>query len=142
MSLKRKLIRFFAMRRHRSTVPTGLAPLSDLHSAVLFLDKPDDLEEPQKTAITRFFKQHGITLSFLYDDDEDLRTSSDLFISLSAIGGVNERYAATSSAARFKIGRHQLKGDVYDFVVTDGSPEPAQPMEAFKVVEHFILNIQ
>ena len=142
MSLKSKAKHFLCLRRHRSDVPTGLVPLSDISTAVIFMDCPEDLLESQKIGIMGFFKHHGITVSFLYADDEELRTSSDLFISLSVQGGINERYAAVSSTARFKIGRHQLKGDVYDFVVTDGAPEPVPALDAFKVIEHFILNIQ
>ena len=142
MSLKTKLIRNLFMRRHRSTVPTGLVPLSDLGSAVLFLDNPSDLDEPQKIAIGKFFRQHGIELSFLYADDEELRSSSDLFISLSPSGDVNERYAAGCSRARFKVGRHQLPGDIYDFVVTDNTPEPVPAIDAYNYIEQFLLNIQ
>ena len=142
MNLKRKLIYLLRMRRHRSTVPTGLVPLSDMHTAVMYLDSADDLQEPQKVSIRAFFRQYGITLSFLHAEDDELRTDSDLFVSLSIEGGLAERYSAVTSKARFKIGRHQLKGDIYDFIVTDTAPEPVPAWEAFKVIEHFILNIQ
>ena len=142
MSLKRKLIRYFCMGRHRSSVPTGLVPLSDLHSVVMYLNSPEDLQEPQKITIGKFFKQHGMELSFLHADDEELRSDSDLFISLAPKSDVNECYAAGCSSARFKIGRHQIKGDIYDFVVTDGTPEPAAAIDSYNVIEQFLLNIQ
>ena len=142
MKITRKLIHFLRLRRNRSTVPTGLVPLSGLHSAVIYLENPGDLSEPQKVSVTTFFKQHGIGTSWLHAEDEELRSSSDLFISLSLSGDIFERYAATCSSARFKVGRHQLKGDVYDFVMTDNGPEPVPPMDACGVIEQFLLNIK
>ena len=140
--LIQKLLRRLCLRRHRSTVPTGLVPLSGLSSAVIYLDNPGDILESRKISISTFFKRYGIQTSWMHSEDEDLRSSSDLFISLSSAHDINERYAAESSSARFKIGRSQLKGDVYDFVVTDNGPEPAPASEAFDVIEHFIVNIQ
>ena len=142
MKLTTRLKRWLCLRRHHSTVPTGLVPLSELHSAIIYLDKADDLSEPQKIRLQKFYADKGVSLSFIHADDEDLRSSSDLFISLSSLGDINERYAAGSSTARFKVGRHQLKRDVYDFVVTDNSPEPREPMEAYNVIEQFLINIQ
>ena len=142
MSLKRKLIRYLCLRSHRSTVPTGLVPLSEMSDAVIFMDKPDDLSEPQKVTIQIFFKGYGVKLRFIYADDEDVRSVSDLFLSLSSEGGINERYAAVSSGARFKIGRRQIKGDVFDLVVTDNGPEPAPVLDAYKVIERFMVTIR
>ncbi len=140
--LELKLRRRLCLRRHRSTVPTGLVPLSGMHSAVIYLDTPADLMEPQKIKIASYFKRYGIGVSWLSSEDEQLRSSSDLFISLSSLHDINELYAAVCSEARFKIGRRQLKGDVYDFVVTDNGPEPAPAAEAIDVIEHFLVNIQ
>ncbi|MBR5906046.1 MAG: hypothetical protein IKZ51_06285 [Bacteroidales bacterium] len=142
MKITRKLIHFLRLRRNRSTVPTGLVPLSGLHSAVIFLENPGDISEPQKVSVATFFKQHGIGISWLHSEDEELRSSSDLFISLALSGDIFERYAASCSSARFKVGRHQLKGDVYDFVMTDNATEPVPAMEACGVIEQYLLNIK
>ena len=142
MKVTRKLIHLLSLRRNRSTEPTGLVPLSALHSAVIYLDNPGDLSEPQKVSVTTFFKQYGIGISWLHAEDEELRSSSDLFISLALAGDIFERYAASCSSARFKVGRHQLKGEIYDFVMTDNGPEPVPAMEACGVIEQFLLNIK
>ena len=142
MKFFRKLKLFLRLRRDRSMVATGLVPLSALSSAVLYLDTADVLPEHIKTSIDKFFGQKGIKLSFLCADDPDLRTIQDLFISLSTSGDIFERYAAVCSEARFKVGRRQLKGDIYDFVVTDNGPEPIPAAEAFSFIESFINNIQ
>ena len=74
--------------------------------------------------------------------DKDLRTDSDFFLSLNPKPCINERYAASSSTARFKAGRHQLKGGVYDLVVSDTTPEPVAMKEAFEVIEKMLNNIK
>ena len=143
MNIWRKLKRFLCIGSHRSTVPTGLVPLKDLHSAVVYLLNQEDLTEPQKTAFTSFLRKYGLTSTvFIASDALELRTSSDLFISLCPEDDINERYAATASTARFKIGRHQIKRGIYDFVVTDNGPEPVPVIEALEVIKHFITNIQ
>lgn len=142
MKLIRKFKRLLYLRRYRSTVPTGLVPLAELSSATVYMDLPENLSEPQKTTLASFFKQYGIGVSWLFADDEELRSDSDLFISLALSGDINEKCAAECSCARFKVGRHQLKGDVYDFVVTDKGPDPAPAMEAYEVIAHFLQNIK
>lgn len=143
MNLKRKLIRYLCLHRHSSSIPTGLEPLSKLRSVVIFMDKADEITEPQKIKIRGFFKEYGLSTSFLYMDNDDLRSSSDMFISLSLEGGINERYAASASTARFKVGRHQLEHDIYDLVVTDSDPEhPCAPLDALTAIEHYLVNIQ
>ncbi len=142
MKLIRKFKRLLYLRRHRSTVPTGLVPLTEMHSVTVYMDLPEDISEPQKTTVLRFFKQYGIAVSWLFADDEELRSSSDLFISLALSGDINETCAAKCSCARFKVGRHQLKGEVYDFVVTDKGPDPSPAMEAYEVIVLFLQNIK
>ena len=67
----------------------------------------------------------------------------DLFISLA--GNPDQfaaEYEARCSTARFKAGRHQLKGGVYDLVVSDTAPEPVAMKEAFEVIEKMLNNIK
>lgn len=142
MNLFRKLIRLFCTGRHRSTVPTGFLPLSGIKSAVVYMDHEESGVEPLKLKIKDFFGRQDIQLTFISPIDKDIRTSSDLFIALNARPSIDERYAATSSTARFKIGRHQLRRSVYDFVVAD--PEEAQTnvSAVFDVIEKMITSIR
>ncbi|MBO4671758.1 MAG: hypothetical protein J5640_07980 [Bacteroidales bacterium] len=142
MSLFRKLTRLINMGRHRSTVPTGFLPLSEVHSAVVYLDPEDSGVEPLKLRLKDFFGKRGIGLQIAGPSDKELRTSSDLFIALNARPGIDERYAATCSTARFKIGRHQLKKDVYDFVVTDQEDTRTSISAVFDVIENMITSIR
>ena len=124
MGFTRKLVRAFALRAHRSKVPTRLMP------------------QPFKLKLKEFFNKRGIELKIIGEFDKDLRTDSDFFLSLNPKPCINERYAASSSTARFKAGRHQLKGGVYDLVVSDTTPEPVAMKEAFEVIEKMLNNIK
>ena len=135
MGFTRKLVRAFALRAHRSKVPTRLIPLTEIRSAVVYVNAVEPYCEPFKLKLKDFFGKRGIEL-------KDLRTDSDFFLSLNPKPCINERYAATSSTARFKAGRHQLKGGVYDLVVSDTTPEPVAMKEAFEVIEKMLNNIK
>ena len=142
MSLKRKIARRFCLRSHRSRTATGVMPLSEVYSVVVFTDDAEAGREPLKVAIKSFFAKGGAVVRFIRADDEDLRTSSDMFVALNSRPSIDERYAAMSSGARFKIGRHQLRRSVYDFVVAD--PEEAQTnvSAVFDVIEKMITSIR
>lgn len=120
MSGLRTIARFLLMRHHRSKTPTGILPLSELHSAVIMCDPKDPCPEKD---IKRFFEPYGISYSIISEFDKDIRTGSDIFISLTGETSISERYAAMSSTARFKVGRRQIKRDVYDLVVYNPAPE-------------------
>ena len=113
MSLVRKLIRLFCTPSHRSQVQTGLLPLQDIKSATVFVDENEAGFEPLKLRIKEFFSSRGIEVAFLSAFSKDIRSTSDLFIALNAKPSIDERYAAASSSARFKIGRHALKKGTY-----------------------------
>ena len=142
MGFTRKLVRVFALRAHRSKVPTRLMPLSEIRSAVVYVNAVEPYCEPFKLKLKEFFNKRGIELKIIGEFDKDLRTDSDFFLSLNPKPCINERYAASSSTARFKAGRHQLKGGVYDLVVSDTTPEPVAMKEAFEVIEKMLNNIK
>ena len=142
MSLKRKIARRLCLRSHRSRTATGVMPLSEVYSVVVFTDDAATGLEPLKVAIKSFFAKGGAVVRFIRADDEDLRTSSDMFIALNSRPSIDERYAAMSSGARFKIGRHQFPGQVYDLVVADPGEEPASATEAFTLIQQLITSIK
>ena len=55
MSLFRKLKRLFCMGRHRSTVPTGFLPLTEVRSVVIYTDPDESGVEPLKLRLKEFF---------------------------------------------------------------------------------------
>lgn len=142
MSLVRKLIRLFCTPSHRSQVQTGLLPLQDIKSATVFVDENEAGFEPLKLRIKEFFSSRGIEVVFLSAFSKDIRSTSDLFIALNAKPSIDERYAAASSSARFKIGRHALKKGTYDFVVSDPEEVPAPVSEVFDVIEKLLCSVK
>lgn len=142
MKLLRKIIRRLCLRAHRSHTATGVMPLSEVSSVVVFTDDSEAGLEPLKVNIKTFFAKGGAVVRFVRADDKDLRSSSDLFIALNSRPGIDERYAAVCSGARFKIGRHQFPGQVYDLVVKDPGEEPAAAADAFAMIQKLITSIQ
>ena len=142
MKLMRKLIRRLCLRSHRSHTATGVIPLSEVFSVVVYTDDSEAGLEPLKVNIKTFFAKGGAVVRFVRADDDDLRTTSDVFIALNSVPSIDERYAAVCSGARFKIGRHQFPGQIYDLVVTDHGEEPAPASEAFALIQKLITSIQ
>ena len=74
-----------------------------------------------------------------------LAASPDLFISLIAKDDYPIRYMATCSQARFKIGRKQLPGNIFDLVVMEQQGHGTVPMpeeEVFKSVKSLLAKIK
>lgn len=133
------IARFFARRAHRSKTPTGLLPLSQIHSATVFRDP----EEPEPNiALHRFFDPLGIEVTTISQHDRNVRSGGDLFIALSSQKSISEEYAALSSTARFKVGRRQLPGNVYDLVYTDPEGEVQRQEDAFKAISALLEKIR
>jgi len=142
MQFLRKIIRLFCTGSHRSTVPTGFLPLSETKTAVVFTSQSEPGLDSATAAARKFFADRGITVRFISAADKNIRTQSDLFIAINAHKSIDERYAARSSTARFKLGRHQLRRQVYDILVTDATDEPASQDKAFKSISDILTTIK
>ena len=74
-----------------------------------------------------------------------LEAKPDLFISLINKDDYPIRYMATCSQAKFKIGRKQLPGNVFDLVVIDRQEPDSVPLpedEVFKSVKALLAKIK
>ena len=74
-----------------------------------------------------------------------LQARPDLFISLIAKDDYPIQYMATCCEAKFKIGRKQLPGDIFDLVITDQSGSEGAPMpedEIFKSVKELLAKVK
>ncbi|MCR4824412.1 MAG: hypothetical protein K5849_03530 [Bacteroidales bacterium] len=153
--------RWFALRRNQSTVATTLLPLREVHSATVFVDTTVAGEDPARIsrAIRQFFDYHGIPVLVLCPQQQDinlvgilkprLRGSKenprreDLFISLAASPeNFAAEYEARCSTARFKVGRFQLPGGVYDLVVATPETSEAGQAAAFAAIKDYLDKIQ
>ena len=74
-----------------------------------------------------------------------LEAKPDLFISLINKDDYPIRYMATCCEAKFKIGRKQLPGDIFDLVITDQKDPEGKSMpedEIFKSVKALLAKIK
>ena len=74
-----------------------------------------------------------------------LEAKPDLFISLINKDDYPIRYMATCCEAKFKIGRKQLHGDIFDLVITDQKDPEGKSMpedEIFKSVKALLAKIK
>ena len=153
------LYRQMVLRQVRSTTPTSLMPLSKVKSAAVFVDAQAG-EDPQPVcrAVQQYFDYQGIPVRILCPQKGDLTINGrmkkrargtresrkeDLFISLA---GSPENFAAAfeacSSTARFKVGRFELPGAVFDLVVADPQDGEASPAAAFAAIKDFLDKIR
>lgn len=135
----RTILRLFLLYGHRSKVPTGIYPLDSIES-VAVLRSPDEYAVDRM--ITEFFRPRNIRVRLLSKEDPDLRTDEDLFISLLAEPDIDELYAALSSKAKFKIGIHNLRPDVYNMVVTVADSEDVRQVAFFETIQDILTKIR
>lgn len=135
-----------AIRRYSSPIPTGPAPLARVRSALVLMDPGMWYADGARNRMASFFKSRGIGFTVLEYTAEDLNWfgrlkypkgvqpigEEDLFVSLRYDDDFAAEYAAKSSRAFFKIGRHQLPpGDVYDLLIAPESGPDADAGEIF-----------
>ncbi len=70
-----------------------------------------------------------------------LRSGNDLFISLIDNTGFPVTYLAVCSAAKFKIGRRQLPGHIFDLIVEDSASRNLSSEEAFAEITKYLEKI-
>lgn len=165
-----------SLLRHASAVPTGIVPMAELHSAVVFMDVEDPEFDACKRDIQAFFRHYGIKGEIFFFDfrkisaGERLITSitttvlrkdlnwfgkpsrekvklllngrPDLFLSLLPGAPFPLAYMATTSDARFKVGREQLAGGTFDLVVKDPSGKALSQREALQAIITYLDKIQ
>lgn len=66
----------------------------------------------------------------------------DVFISLIKDPGFAVEYMARTSNARFKIGRKQLPGNLFDLVITDPSGKDLSQLQSFQAMKEYLNRIQ
>lgn len=128
----RTFLRRLLLLHDKSDQPTGLVPLGSLHTAVVLRD-PEG-QSSLDSEIQNYFKRKGLTVRLMSMRDSKLRSKEELFLSLIVADDVNETYAAVSSHAKFKIGTHQVKGNIYDLVVSPSRNGDARQIAIFEAI--------
>lgn len=66
----------------------------------------------------------------------------DVFISLINDPGFAVEYMARTSNARFKIGRKQLPGNLFDLVIKDPAEKDLSQLQSFQAMKEYLNRIQ
>lgn len=66
----------------------------------------------------------------------------DLFISLIKEPDFAIEYMARTSKARFKIGRQQLEGNLFDIVISDPAGKEVSQLDCFTAIKSYLNKIQ
>lgn len=170
------IFRKSSLKKHASTVPTGILPLSQIKSYVAIIDVEDTTYDTCKSAILNYFRSMDIRGSVFFQDfrkigSEDRLITSiqttitkkdldwvgrpskyklnvlgeqapDLFISLIKDPEFAIEYMARTSTAKFKIGRKQMEGNLFDLVINDPEDKQISQMESFKAIQSYLTKIQ
>ena len=172
----KNIFRKRSLKKHASTVPTGILPLSQIKSYVAIIDVEDTSYDRCKSAIMNYFRSMDIRGAVFFQDfrkigSEDRLITSiqttitkkdldwvgrpskyklnvlgeqapDLFISLIKDPEFAIEYMARTSTAKFKIGRKQMEGNLFDLVINDPEDKPISQMESFKAIQSYLTKIQ
>lgn len=155
------LLRWYVLRRNRSTVPTTLLPLREVRRATVFVDTTVEGEDSARIcrAVRQFFDYQGIPVIVLCPNKKEINLigclkkkargdgetprQEDLFISLAASpDNFAAAFEARRSTARFKVGRFQLEGDVFDLVVSMPEASEAGQAAAFAAIKDYLNKIR
>ena len=150
-----------ALKKHRSQVRTNITPLKDIRTAVTVIDVEDTSFDNCKKDIMAFYRDNGIKGEIFFFDFRKIGDAERLITSITNtvlkkdlnFYGKPARekldlmleYMATCCEARFKIGRKQLPGNIFDLVITDqATPEGTSTPEdeIFKSVKELLAKVK
>lgn len=170
------IFRKSSLKKHASTVPTGILPLSQIKSYVAIIDVEDTTYDTCKSAILNYFRSMDIRGSVFFQDfrkigNEDRLITSiqttitkkdldwlgrpnkyklgvldeqnpDLFISLIKEPDFAIEYMTKTSKARFKIGRKQMDGNLFDLVINDPAGKDISQLESWGAIKNYLGKIR
>ena len=172
----KNIFRKRSLKRHASSIPTGILPLSQIKSYVAIIDVEDTSYDTCKSAIMTYFRSMDIRGSVFFQDfrkigSEDRLITSiqttitkkdldwigrpskyklgvmekedpDLFISLIKEPEFAIEYLTKTSKARFKIGRKQMEGNLFDLVITDPAGKNISQLESWNAIKNYLGKIR
>lgn len=172
----KNIFRKRSLKRHASSIPTGILPLSQIKSYVAIIDVEDTSYDTCKSAIMNYFRSMDIRGSVFFQDfrkigSEDRLITSiqttitkkdldwigrpskyklgvmekedpDLFISLIKEPEFAIEYLTKTSKARFKIGRKQMEGNLFDLVITDPAGKNISQLESWNAIKNYLGKIR
>lgn len=153
------LARRIAVKKHSSTVPTRIMPVSQMHRVTVMIDAMDPDLETTKKDVRKFFDPYGVQVYFLtpmkwdicyfgwlkekFRCPEGKEREEDAFISLESDPDFfSAEYELRCSRASFKISRFQLPGDIADISIFNPENSIPRSPEAFSVIKDYLLKIE
>ena len=94
----------------------------------------------QTTITKKDVNWFGRPSNYKLDVMEELQP--DLFISLIREPDYNMEYLVRTSKARFKIGRKQMDGRIFDMVICDPAGKAISQLESFNAIKDYLLKIK
>ena len=76
------MLRRHSLKKNASTEPTGFVPLSDIRSAVAFIDVEDTSFNECKNSLLLFFREHNIKGDIFFFDFRNLTEGERLITSI------------------------------------------------------------
>lgn len=153
------LLRLFALERHGSGERQCIIPLEEVRAAAVFIDAAQPGADAAEVSVRDFFDSRNVELTVLKPSGPQLNYAGymkrkfrmpggsarheDLFISLSDNpGDFAAEFESRCSPARFKVGRVQLSGEIFDMVVSPRGDERAGQDAVFGAISEYLLKIK
>lgn len=149
------LVRKIALRKKASTEPTRIIPLTELGKATVLVDMDADADFVSRD-VKKFFDAHNVPVQVMNLQKWDVNIfgmvkknkmqemhdwDADLFISLAGPENFTAEYASRCSRARFKVGRYELPGNVFDIVIANREHQLPRQQVAFATIVEYLLKI-
>lgn len=149
-----------ALLKRSRAAQTRIMPLESMRKVTVFLDNEDADADPARRELQQFFKPYGVELRFIcpqkwelnwygkYKKSKPLKgekpedIDDDLFLCLAQAGNFAAVYEAKHSNAKFKVGVHQLKGDVYDMVIWGNTDGLTRQTDYLATIKEMLLKIR
>ena len=150
------LARRIALRKRRSTVPTGIIPLSRVKEAAVLMDGEGVMIPQLRTEVEQFFGPLGIKATIVCPYKQDINWfgrikkkspcrptgSEDLLICLYDTPAFAASFESVSSPAKFKVGRLQSPDGVFNMVVSNPEGRIVTQSEAFRAMADLLTKIK
>lgn len=155
----RYIARKIALKKHSSTVPTHIIPVSQMRNVTVMIDAMDPDLEFTKKDVKKFFEPYGIKPFFLTPMKWDINLMGWLKTKFRCPGGVERTedtfisligdpdffaavYELHCSKAEFKIARFQVPGNVVDISLFDPESSIPRSPQAFAAIRDILMKIE
>lgn len=155
----RYIARRIALKKHSSTVPTHIIPVSQMRNVTVMIDAMDPDLEFTKKDVKKFFEPYGTKVYFLTPMKWDINLMGWLKDKFRCPGGVERTedtfisligdpdffaaiYELRCSKAEFKVARFQIEGNTVDLSLFDPQSSIPRSPQAFAAIKELLQIIE